>query len=134
MTNLDLIKDALREIGVIDAYRDPHPEDAALALRKLNQLMYSLEADTVYLGYFSQTSVNDDLPLSDADAAAIVPILAMSLTVNYPSARFPEMLPLTALDNRNRLLRDAVKAAAEVANLRNMPLGDGHGGYVSIIE
>lgn len=123
MTNLELITDALRELGVIDAFRDPSAEDAALGLRKLNQLMADLEADTVYLGYFAQTSVNDDLPLADGDAAAIVPVLAMSLSINFPSAVIPAALPFVADKNRSRLLREAVKSSAEESRLTNMPLG-----------
>lgn len=126
MTNLELITDALRELGVIDAFRQPTSEDAALALRKLNHLMADLENDGCYVGYFSQTSTSDDLPISDNDAASVLPLLAMSLSINFPSAVITPALPYMAENNRNRLLREAVKSNSQEVSLPGIvPLGSG---------
>lgn len=125
MNNIDLITDALREIGVVDRHRSPSPEDAKLSLRKLNVLMANLERDGIDLGYFTQTDVNDELPLDDADAAAVMPLFAMFMTINYPSQQVPQTLPTLAAANRQQLLREAVLNNAEEATLENMPLGEG---------
>jgi hypothetical protein len=123
MTNLELITQALRKIGVIDAFRPASAEDAALGLQELNNLMADLEADTVDLGYFTQTSVNDDLPLDDRDSSAILPLLAVSLSGAFPSSTISPALAFQADKNRSRLLRDAVLASAQEQSLKNMPLG-----------
>jgi len=127
MKNSELITDALREIGVIDAYTEPSSEAAASALRKLNSLMSSLKAETIELGYFSQTNASEDLPLSEDDALLIMPIFAMALTINYPSAQIPQTLPAWAASNHSRLLLNAVLGNAQEASLTNMPLGSWRG-------
>lgn len=125
MNNLELITDALRELGVLDRYRSPFPEDAALALRKLNVLMANMEGDGIDLGYFPQTDVNDELPLDDADAASILPIFAVAMKINFPSAQIPPELSGWAASNMSRLLRDAVLRNAEEASMSNLPRGEG---------
>lgn len=127
MLNIELITDALRDLGVMDAFKDaPEPEDAVLVLRRLNALMLDLEDDPGgSFGYFAQTDPNDELPLTDTDAAAIRPILAMALTVNFPSAQIPQTLPAMAANNMARLTRKAVLANAQEARLDNLPRGSG---------
>jgi hypothetical protein len=129
VTNLELITDALRELGVITPFQNPAAEHAALALRKLNQLMDLLARDTIDLGYFAQTDVNDECPMEDSDCNAVMPLLAMSLHTNFPAAEVPPTLPGMAENNRAQLLREAVKDNAEVASLTNIPLGSARSGY-----
>ena len=131
MTNNEFITDALRELGVIDAYQDPSAEDSALALRKLNALMLNLEGDTISLGYFPQTDVSADLPLSDADAAAVLPIFAMVLSINYPSAEVPPTLPAYADTCMSRLLRIAVGDKREASSMNHLPGGTQRGNILT---
>jgi len=127
VNNLDLITDALRELGVLDRYRSPVPEDASLALRKLNALMSNMEGDGIDLGYFPQTDVNDELPLDDDAAAAVLPIFAIALKINFPSAQIPPELSAWAGSNMQRLLRNAVLLNAQEASMSNLPRGEGQG-------
>lgn len=133
MNNIDLITDSLRELGVIDAISNPNAEDAALGLRKLNAVMSTLEADGVDLGYFRQSDVNDELPLEDSDADAILPILAMALSINFPAAQIPPTLPSWAESCSRRLTRDAVRQNMEEASLSNLPRGEGQRSNTSIL-
>ena len=129
MTNLELITDALRELGVVTPFQSPSAEYAEISLRKLNQLMDLLYRDTIDLGYFPQTDVNDTCPMEDSDCNAVMPLLAMSLQVVFPAAEVPPTLPGIAENNRVQLLREAVIENAEVANLSNMPLGSARSDY-----
>jgi hypothetical protein len=132
VTNLELITDSYREIGVITPFQNPSAEHAALGLRKLNQLMGMLYRETIDLGYFPQTDVNDECPLDDADCNAVMPMLAMSLSVNFPAAEIPPTLPGMAIANRESLLREAVIANAQEASLTNIPLGSARCGTYNI--
>lgn len=124
MIGIELITDALREIGVLDALSDPNPEDATLSLRKLNTLMATLKRiERIDVGYFAQTDVNAELPISDDDAALIMPLLAMALKINFPSAIVPDALPAWAANCHSALVRDAVLENAQEALLTNLPRG-----------
>ncbi len=125
MIAIELITDVLRDLGVIDAYQDPSSEDATLCLRSLNALMLTMKADTIDLGYYSLTDVNDELPLSEQDCASIRPIFAMALTVSYPSAEVPQTLPFMAANSHSRLLLNAVMSNAQPANLADTPMRTG---------
>jgi hypothetical protein len=128
VTNFELITDAFRELGVISAFQNPTAEHAALALRKLNQLMDVMGRDGIDLGYFAQTDVQDECPMEDSDCNVVMPILAMSLSVNFPAAEIPATLPAIAMSNRQSLLRDAVLGNAEEASLSNLPAGSARRG------
>lgn len=128
MTNFELLTDALRELGVISPFQSPTAEYAALALRKLNQLMDLMQRDGIDLGYFVQTDVQAECPMQDSDCNIVMPILAMSLTINFPSAEVPPSLAGMALSNRQLLLRDAVLDNAEEASLSNLPSGSARRG------
>lgn len=134
MNNIDLINDALREIGVLDATAtSANPEDAAVGLRKLNALMSTLGRDGIDLGFFRQSDVNDELPLDDEDADAILPMLAMALSINFPSAQIPSTLPNWATESNRSLLRDAVLQNAQEASMSNLPRGEGQRCNTSIL-
>lgn len=126
MLGIELITDALREIGVIDAYQDPSTEDAELCLRKLNTLVATLKRiDRIEFGYFPQTDVNAELPISDDDAALLMPIFAMAVKINFPAASISDALPAWAASCHASLVRDAVLENVQEANLNNLPRGSG---------
>lgn len=124
MTNIQFITDALRELGVIDAIQDPTPEDANLCLRVLNVLMMTLRrADNIDLGYFPQTDVNVDLPISDEDASLVLPIFAMALSINFPSSQVPPGLPGWAQTSQSALILESVLLNMQEAKMTNLPMG-----------
>jgi hypothetical protein len=125
MTNRELITSALRMLSVIDADETASSEDAALGLDQLNDLMADLAGEGIDLGFPPQDSIADDFPLGDSDAAAIKPLLAIQLFTFYPSAKLPPTLPVRADGCKQRLLREAVLANMEEADMSNLPGGEG---------
>lgn len=124
MTNRELITAALRMLTVLDADQTAEIADAVLGLSAMNDMMAELASAGVDLGFPPQDNVSDEFPLGDAEAAAIKPILAMHLSVYYPSRQPPAALALLAQRNESRLTRDAVLSNMEEADLRNIPLGE----------
>lgn len=63
MTGLDLVTDALTELGVLGAAESPTPEDAAFVLRRLNQLLdsWNAERDAVYADVFGSYTLTPSL-------------------------------------------------------------------------
>lgn len=127
MTNRELITAALRMLSVLDADQTASNEDAALGLDQLNDLMVDLAGEGIDLGFPPQDNVSDDFPLADSEAAAIKPLLAIHLFTFYPSANVPPTLPVRADGCKQRLLREAVLANMEEADMSNLPGGEGKG-------
>lgn len=63
MTALDIISDALNELGVLSAAETPSAEDAAFGLRRLNQLLdsWNAERDAVYADVFASGTLTPSL-------------------------------------------------------------------------
>lgn len=135
VTNRELITAALRMLTVLDADETtPPPEQATLGLDELNDLMADLLGDEgIDLGYVRQSSVNEDFPCDDDDAAAIKPMLAMRLYAHFPSIALPPTVPERAARAHARLVRDAVLQNMEEASMTNIPLGEGRRGRYNII-
>jgi hypothetical protein len=124
MTNRELITSAFRMLSVLDADETTvSPEDGVLGLAELNATMFFLASKNIDLGYPPQVNIADDFPLSDQDAEAIKPILAMRLSIYYPSAQPPQWLPVLAQSNEHQLLLAAVLSNIEEASLSNLPRG-----------
>jgi hypothetical protein len=134
VTNRELITSALRMLSVLDADQTASAEDAALGLEQINDLMIDLANEGIDLGFPPQDNVSDDFPLSDSEAAAIKPLLAMELFTFYPSAKLPPTLPARAERNKGRLLLGSVLSNIEEADLSNLPRGEGHGCRGDIIN
>jgi hypothetical protein len=85
-TALTLITDALIEHGVIGAGDDPQPEDAALCLRKLNQILQRLSTSRLAFPTLTEISV----PLTGAESYTVGPTgvitVARPVTVNSVTA------------------------------------------------
>lgn len=129
MLNIELITHALRMLGVLRANAQASAEAAALGLLELNDLISDMESEGIRLGYYPQTNVSAETPLSDSDAASVKPLLAIRLRIHYPAAEPPPDLDARAIGARDRLLRDAVLTNAKQASLTNIPLGIARGHF-----
>lgn len=127
MTNRDIVTAALRMLGVLDANETASFEDASLGLGELNDLMSSLSADGIDLGFPPQDSLQDDWPLSDEIGGQVKSMLALQLSAYYPSAMSPA-LALRADRARSSLARDAVLENREEATTA-IPLGSAYSDY-----
>lgn len=123
-TNRQVCTAALRMLGVIDANETASIEDANLALTELNDLMESLAADGIDLGYPPQDDLSDDFPLDGRTEAQIKPILAMVLTPYYPTARPIDALPQRYDAAINQLTRQSILDNMEESRAA-IPLGSG---------
>jgi len=85
ITNTDLIADSLRELGVINEIQAPSAEQAAFALRKLNQIMAQLDLDDLNFQYFPQATgdLGNNCPIPAAAELAITYMLAIAQASNY---------------------------------------------------
>jgi hypothetical protein len=132
-TNRAVVSDALREISVLDADETASPEDAMLALRELNRLTALLAGDGIDLGFPPQDSLADDFPLDLAAEAQLVPLLAQRLLKHFPHATPSPSLISDATTARLQLHRAAALANMEEADMRHIPLGEGHYNRSSIL-
>jgi hypothetical protein len=133
MTNLQLVTSALKMLGVLHAGETPAIEDGTLALDELNALMAFLASDGINVGYYTQTSLTDDVPLSDETAQLVKPQLAVWLQTSYPSTSYPPSLAARAVDCKRQMLRGAVLANIQEADMSNIPGGEARGGVGSIL-
>jgi hypothetical protein len=124
-TNRAVVTDALREINVLDADETASQEDAQLALRELNRMMALMSGDGIDLGFPPQDSLADDFPLDATAEAQVVPLLAQRLLKHFPSATVGPSLLSDAEMARSQLMRAAVLANMEEADMSNLPGGEG---------
>jgi hypothetical protein len=82
-----VVTDAMRNVNMMAAGQNPSGEEAAEALRTLNDMMLSLPATGVHTGW-TELDLTDDFPLEDRHiegvkwmlSEALVPANGMSLT------------------------------------------------------
>lgn len=122
ITNVDLIADALRELGVISEIQTPSPEQGAHALRKLNQMMAEWEEAGIRLEFFPQTVMSDPCPIPTYAENGVMCQLATRLASNYGATVSIE-LATSATSGYDTICRTAVSAQLPVGNMRNRPQG-----------
>lgn len=121
-SNLDIITDALRDLGVISEVQTPSAEQGAHGLRELNKLCAELEGDDVPLQWFEQTLTSDTFPIAKEYENAIAALLAARLAPNY-GATISQELAAKIIAGNDHLTRVAVKAALKPYEGENMPCG-----------
>lgn len=90
ITALEMIADALRLVNVIDEVKAPSAEQGVNGLRTMNQLLADWERDGIRLGWHVVATVNDTLPLEEADERGVKYNLACEYAGEYgiePSAK-----------------------------------------------
>lgn len=80
---LDIVKGALGILRVQDAHDPVQNDDAALAVKRLNSMMRSLEADDYAFGWSDVEDVQDDMPTEPFADDAIMYGLAVRLRAHY---------------------------------------------------
>lgn len=132
-TNREVVTDALREIHVLDADETASAEDAGLALREMNRMIALLSGDGIDLGFPTQDNLADDFPLDATAEAQVVPLLALRLLKHFPAGNPSPSLLADAESAKSQLMRSAVLANMEEADMRNIPLGEGYRNGSSIL-
>jgi hypothetical protein len=85
-TNVQIIEDSLRMLGVIAETQAASAEQGTNALRKLNGIMEAWAVENIELGYFAQTSTADTCPIPSWAERGVASKLANALLADYPSA------------------------------------------------
>jgi hypothetical protein len=85
-TNLQIISDALLDLGVINESETPSAEQGSHALRVLNQMLEAWEEEGVRLGWCEQTDTSADAPLPPYALRGVTAALALELAPSYGGA------------------------------------------------
>lgn len=124
MLALEIVTDALRNIGVISETETPSAEQGADGVRKLNELMASLAEDGIDLGWpqIADTSVSVSIPLGEV--RTIKALLAINMAPIY-GAVVTEPVAAVAGAGYTRMLRNAMLLAQRPASLWTVSHGEG---------
>lgn len=124
ITNIDLIADSLRELGVINETQTPSAEQAQFGLRRLNQIMAQLATDDLDLGFFPQTLTSDNCPIPNFAELCITCLLALGMASNYGKSVSAELGTVTAAA-WDAVLSKIVSQQMPQATVINRPNGAG---------
>ena len=126
MTVIDLIKDALMDIGVIGESETPSAEQGVHALRKLNQMMEAWEESGVKLGWYEQADTSDTAPLPPYAESGVTSKLAIALAPSYGgAASVTPALIEQANDGYALITRKAAVKNLQPSDSSNMPASEG---------
>lgn len=128
ITNLALIEDALRDINVISEVDSASSEQGSYALRKLNQMMELLKENDVDIGYFAQSSTDDNCPIPDWAELSITSLLTVALAPKYGATVSAELAAIVS-STAYTLTRKMISEKLDNANMDFMPIGSGQYGY-----
>lgn len=134
MNNIDLISDALLELGVINESETPSAEQAQHALRKLNQMLEAWEESGIKLGWCEQTDTSATTPLPPYAESGVTLRLAIALASSYGgAASVTPALIESANDAMKVIERKAALANLKTADSRNMPAAEAGASTFSIL-
>jgi hypothetical protein len=128
MTNIELITDALLDLGVINESETPTAEQGQHALRKLNQMLEKWEESGIKLGWSQQlpADISDTAPLPPYAESGVTSKLAIALAPSYGgAASVTPALIEEANDGFALIQRKAALANLTPSDTRNMPAAEG---------
>jgi hypothetical protein len=131
-TNVQIIGDALKLLGVIGESEDPNAAQGAIGLRRLNQMLELWTEDGIDLGWYEQTLPTADAPLPKWAELGVTSKLAQVLQPLYPSSSLVASVLDDSQNGYGVILRKVTVENAALADTSNMPLGSGHGGDFDI--
>jgi hypothetical protein len=123
MTNIEIIEDAMRAIGVLAETESASANQGALGLRRMNDLMAYWEGEGVDLGYPPQTSTTADSPLTITVTLAVKYNLAVMLCADYERSVPPVVASLASSSWYSLLRKYAIDARVE-SKLDLLPKGE----------
>lgn len=123
-TNVVIIGDALREIGVIAETETPSPEQGAHGLRRLNQMLEAWTEDGIDLGYFPQTSTTATIQIPAWAEAGVIAKLSIRLAPHYGATVSQELVD-DADAGYGMILRKSQSEQLTPMDMSHMPRGSG---------
>lgn len=127
-TNVTLIGDALKLLGVIGETQTPSPEQGALGLRVANRMLESWTEDLIELGWFEQTLTTDDAPLPKWAELGVVSKLAQALRPYYPASTLEPWVLDDTMNGFQVIQRNMLREQLRGADMSHMAQGTGHVG------
>ena len=132
-TNIQIISDALLDLGVINESEIPSAEQGSHALRTLNQMLEAWEEEGVRLGWCEQTDTSEDAPLPPYALRGVTAALALELAPSYGGAASASAALIAKFDAGMAL----INRKAALKNLKplqsNLQASEG-GGHYDIIN
>lgn len=129
-TNIVLVTDALRLLGVVAATDNASAEDAALALRVCNEMLDDWSSRNIDVGWFPQTTLADDAPVNDDAINAVKYSLALLLAPYFGLEPAPSIIA-SATRHYTRLLRISIIEQMTETTMTHIPRGE-RGGFYDI--
>lgn len=136
MTNIDLIRRALLEIGVIAGSKTPSAQQGQDALVTLNQLFEEWEESGIKLGWCQQlpADLSGTAPLPPYAERGVTLKLAMALAPTYGGAASVTPSLITECQEAwGRIQRKAALKVLKPSDTKNMPRAEGGFGGANIL-
>lgn len=124
-TNIAVLTDALRLLGVVGETETPSADQGAHALVRLNRMLAQWTEDDIELGYFAQTLTTDTCPIPDWAERGVISKLAQDLRATYPSSSLDPSVHDDSQNGFGTILRRAVLEKIEPADMSHLPMGSG---------
>ncbi len=124
-TNLTIIEDSLRDIGVISEIDSASAEQGSFCLRKLNQFMEVWKEDGVDIGYFAQGTTTDDIPIPDWAEIGVTAALSIAIAPNYGASVSPELIAIAEATG-GMILRKSLAEKLTGLDMSHLPVGAGN--------
>ena len=132
-TNVTIIGDALRLLGVIAESQPVSPNQGEHALRVLNQMMDLWTESGIDLGWFEQSATTDDAPLPKWAELGVTSKLAQQLQPTYPAGSLAPAVFDYTKNGYATILRKAIHEQIRPVRMDHMPMGEGRIGFRSKI-
>jgi len=124
-TNLTVIEDSLRDIGVLSETDTASAEQGSYCLRRLNQMMEVWKEDGIDFGWFAQTSTADTIPVPDWAELGVTATLSILIAPNYGATVSQELIAIADVA-AGMILRKALTEKLSGADMRHLPAGAGN--------
>lgn len=124
-TNLVIIEDSLRDIGVISEIDSASAEQGSFCLRRLNQFMEAWKEDGVDIGWFAQTSTTATIPIPDWAELGVTATLAIAIAPTYGATVSQELIAI-ADSAAGMILRKSLAEKLTGADMSHLPVGSGN--------
>lgn len=120
----EVIRDSLLLLRVLDAGESPEAEDSQDAIRALNLMMTSFEAEGISIGWSNVASPDDDMPCPMENEQAIAYLLATRLRPSYGVSLDPDVVQ-GARDGMAAMSAQVASADYARISYPDLPAGQG---------
>lgn len=120
---IDVIRDALGHLGVIDAHSAPSATDTRDAMKALNRMMNAWEADGLSVGWLDVTEPAQEMPTPIEADEAIGANLAVRLAPKYGQTVDPVLASL-AMQGEASMRAAVTSATFARTSFEDLPLGE----------